>query len=121
MFCKNPGRCDGQKYLCGNCRRMFPTLAMDLDRKKRERKEARRNFGNGEVGGDRNWDPPIHGQTVEGRNVTFSQGKGRREGETLISGGHKNMDGFYGKAGDKGHDHRGAEGQPYGDRGKWRD
>lgn len=83
------------------------------------RKRDRRNFGNGQVGGDRNWHPPVHGTTASGRKVTFSEGRGPRDGETLISRGHVGMDRFYGKSGDKGHDHFGKNGEPHADRGKY--
>lgn len=79
-------------------------------RKERARRaaEAARNdaFGNGEIGGDRNWAPPIHCTTADGRPVTVSFGTGSRQGQTLACDGHVNMTQFYGnaKAG-KGHDH----------------
>lgn len=48
------------------------------------------NFGNGEVGGDRTFTSPVHGNVKEdGQDVTFSQGySGKADGHTLISSGH---------------------------------
>lgn len=71
------------------------------------------NFGNGEVGGDNRWTPPVQGQTADGKDVTVSFGQGSRDGHTLIAKGHVNGDKFYSEGG---HDHFGPNGQSFGDR-----
>lgn len=75
-------------------------------------REREQGFGTGDVGGDRNWTPPVHGTTLEGRQVTISFGRGRRAGQTLVSDGHVGMTEFYknNKSG-KGHDHYLVNGQ----------
>ncbi|MEC3979645.1 hypothetical protein [Amycolatopsis sp. H20-H5] len=76
-------------------------------------------FGNGEVGGDNHWTAPVHGTTADGQDVTASFGTDGRDGEALIARGHADsMGGFYGSSGQKGHDHFGPDGEPYGDRGQ---
>ncbi|HVV71957.1 MAG TPA: hypothetical protein VHI52_10730 [Verrucomicrobiae bacterium] len=65
-----------------------------------------RDFGNGKVGGDRNWTSPVHGTTLEGRPVTIAFGKGVKEGQTLVADGHIGMRAFYAKRHTGlGHDH----------------
>ena len=61
--------------------------------------EDNRNFGNGEVGGGRNWTPPVHANVKEsGKDVTVSLGQMNRKNHTLISGGQEqNADQFYNK------------------------
>lgn len=71
------------------------------------------DFGNGEVGGDNCWSPPVHGTTTDGRAVTVSFGKEGREGHTGIASGHVSGAQFYGP---NGHDHYGPEGQSHADR-----
>lgn len=68
--------------------------------------QAEREFGNGEVRGDRNWTPPVYGSTRDGRLVTISFGRGSRTGQTLVCDGHVSMKVFYAsnKPG-QGHDH----------------
>lgn len=44
--CSNPARCDGYQWLCGRCRRAFPTLARQYDARKQEQRESRRNRNN---------------------------------------------------------------------------
>ena len=39
-MCMNP-RCDGKQYLCGKCRKQFPTLAASMDKEKRSRRNNR--------------------------------------------------------------------------------
>ncbi len=74
------------------------------------------SFGNGEVGGDNRWTPPVHGTIGEtGQPVTVSFGQGSREGHTGIAGGHVTGDQYYGN---NGHDHYGPNGQVHGDRGQ---
>ncbi len=55
------------------------------------------NFGNGEVGGGRNWTSPVHGNTKEdGKDVTISLGQSNQNGHTLISDTHsQSADEFY--------------------------
>jgi hypothetical protein len=36
-LCMNP-RCNGRDYLCGRCRKLYPSLALAMDQKRRERK-----------------------------------------------------------------------------------
>lgn len=45
--CSNPARCDGYQWLCGRCRRAFPTLARQYDARKQEQRESRQNRNNG--------------------------------------------------------------------------
>lgn len=73
-------------------------------------------FGNGEVGGDRNYTPPIHGETKPGDDVTFSQGIGKNDGDTLITDGHVDARTFYD---DKKHDHFKPNGDAWRDRGAY--
>jgi hypothetical protein len=77
------------------------------------------DFGNGEVGGNRNWTPPTYGITDDDRPITFSLGLGPREGETLASSGHKGILEFYDH--ETGHDHYGPDGETgrNGDRNQW--
>jgi hypothetical protein len=76
------------------------------------------NFGNGQVGGDNNWTPPVYGVIGEtGQPVTVSFGQGYREGHTGIASGHIPGGQYYGP---NGHDHYGPQGQVYGDRGALR-
>ncbi len=79
------------------------------------------NFGTGEVGGDDHWSEPVYGNTDDGRDITFSQGQGPREGETLVAEGHVSMSDFYGRRedGNKGHDHLDKDGNLIADRGRW--
>lgn len=80
----------------------------------------RENFGTGEEGGDKHWTPPVHGATRDGRPVTISFGKGKREGETLVCDGHVPMGTFYTRAvPGKGHDHYLVDGKPAKDRGRF--
>lgn len=81
-----------------------------------------RVFGVGTQGGDRNWEPPFHGTTRDGRRVTVSFGRGSRKGETLICDGHVDLNTFYGNRKlkiVKGHDHFAADGSAAKDRGKY--
>lgn len=52
--------------------------------------EQNTNFGTGEVGGDRTFTSPVHGNVASnGKDVTISQGQsGKAVGHTLISSGH---------------------------------
>lgn len=59
------------------------------------------------------WDGPHHGTNNQGKNVTVSFGeKGTtKEGETLISDGHKSSSDFFGDSkSTKGHDHYNGKG-----------
>ena len=56
------------------------------------------NFGNGEVGGDRNWTPPVYGHTG-------------------IASGHVTGAEYYKK--NDGHDHYGPNGESHADRGRY--
>ena len=76
-----------------------------------------RNFGNGEVGGDRNWTPPVYGTTESGQPVTVSFGQGYREGHTGIASGHVTGAEYYKK--NDGHDHYGPNGESHADRGRY--
>ena len=80
-------------------------------------------FGNGQVGGGRTWEAPVHGTTADGDAITASFGKGGREGQTLASRGHTGMAEFYNEQADgkTGHDHYGPDGNTgtRGDRGRW--
>lgn len=71
------------------------------------RDERDRLFGSGEVGGNRNWSPPVHATRADGRPITISFGKGPRQGHVLVADGHiTSMSAFYGTAKEgKGHDH----------------
>lgn len=86
--------------------------------------ENERMFGNGEVDGNNNWTPPVHGSTRDGRAVTVSFGLGSRNGETLICDGHVSRERFWGsrkKHVPKGHDHYLSNGTiaSKNDRGKY--
>lgn len=76
-----------------------------------------RDFGNGEVAGNRTWTPPVYGNVKQtGSDVTISLGQQRREGETLIADGHPGAKDFYGRdrtTGQKGHAHFGPNGEEY--------
>lgn len=39
-LCMNP-KCDGNTYLCGKCRKLYPSLAASLDEKRRQGKQNR--------------------------------------------------------------------------------
>ncbi|WP_124258654.1 hypothetical protein [Rhodococcus ruber] len=86
-------------------------------RKEAERRERERQFGNGDVYGDRNWSAPVHAATRDGRPVTVSFGQGPRAGETLICDGHVGVTEFYERKrdGQKGHDHYLVDGRPAND------
>lgn len=45
-MCMNP-RCDGTDYLCGKCRKIYPSLAASLDQKKRDRRSDKGGRGRG--------------------------------------------------------------------------
>ena len=77
------------------------------------------DFGNGEVGGDRNWTSPVYGQTTEEQDVTVSFGQGYRDGHTGIASGHVSGSQYYNKR--DGHDHYGPNGESHADRGAFRD
>ena len=73
-------------------------------------------FGNGEIGGGRDWEPPVHATATDGTPVTVSYGRGNRAGHQLVCRGHVSMEEFYAKA--SGHDHYGPNGELYADRGR---
>ena len=80
------------------------------------------SFGNGEIGGDNSWTPPVHATTADGRPVTVSFGQGGRTGHTLIADGHVSGSEFYHRdadADEKGHDLYGPHGESFGDYGKY--
>lgn len=87
--------------------------------------ERNKAMGTGEVGGGRNWSPPVHATTQDGRPVTVSFGQGSREGDTLIADGHVDFDTFYERRRDglKGHNHYLVNGDQAGgiDRGRYTD
>ncbi|TLG09440.1 hypothetical protein FEK35_15045 [Nocardia cyriacigeorgica] len=46
-MCTNP-RCNGTDWLCGKCRKIYPSLAAALDTRKRERRDSfKRDLPNG--------------------------------------------------------------------------
>lgn len=64
-----------------------------------------KRFGDGTVGGDRKWLPPVYAlMASDGRPVTISFGRGSRSGESLVADGHIGMKEFY-QRGRVGHDH----------------
>ncbi len=80
------------------------------------------SFGNGEIGGDNSWTPPVHATTADGRPVTVSFGQGGRDGHTLIADGHISGSEFYHRdadADEKGHGHYGPHGESFGNYGKY--
>lgn len=99
---------------------MKEIAAVHDERMRRERNNA---FGNGQIGGDqRNWQPPFHATTKDGRPVTVSFGKGSRTGNTLICDGHVDFSTFYGNRSlqiVKGHDHFLNDGSYGANRGKY--
>lgn len=68
------------------------------------------NFGNGEQGARRDWDPAVHGYMEGHGDVTAQFGRGHREGETLLADGHVNEHEFNGPKGNRGHDHFDGQG-----------
>lgn len=58
------------------------------------------------MGGNKgSWSEPVHGTDGDGNPVTASFGSGSREGETLLSDGHKDTQSFMDSSG---HDHYGS-------------
>lgn len=84
----------------------------------RENPRTSTNFGNGQVGGDRDWTAPVHGTTGYGQDVTVTFGQGYRDGHTGIASGHVDGASFYGGYG---HDHYGESGQLYADRDAYKE
>lgn len=74
------------------------------------------NFGNGEVGGDNSWTPPVYATTADGDPVTISFGQGSRDGHIGIASGHVSGSEYYAPGG---HDHFGPNGELFGDRGAY--
>lgn len=86
-----------------------------------ERPQGNKNFGNGEIGGDRSYTPPVYGMTDDGKNITASWND---KGDTLTARGHVSGKWFYGdpKSGlSVHHDHRDKDGNAgkNGDCGAW--
>lgn len=84
-MCRN-ARCNGTDFLCGRCRREYPSLAASLDEQKRQRRSGgNRGRSNG------GWQPRTQGYGADGSPVTFRKGRSgtSNEGHTLISDGHK--------------------------------
>lgn len=80
------------------------------------------NFGNGEVGGDKSWDQPVHATDGNGNPITISFGRGNNTGQNLVQSGHVDGTSFYGdkeKGIKPGHDHYDKQGNTRkgGDRG----
>lgn len=90
----------------------------------RQRRELNRGFGDGTVGGNKDWEAPFHAAARDGRPVTVSFGRGaNRRGELLICDGHVDLTTFYGNKKlrvVKGHDHFLADGAYAANRGKYR-
>lgn len=76
-------------------------------RKAAKQVRAERAFGSGDErsGGNRNWTPPVHATTSNGRPITVSFGRGARSGDYLVADGHVGMSSFYSVAKAQGHDH----------------
>lgn len=79
-----------------------------------QRSHREQNFGNGEVGGDANWSPPVHATATDGTPVTVSYRQGSRAGHQLVCRGHVGMAEFYARR--SGHDHYGPDGRLIADR-----
>lgn len=103
-MCTN-SRCDGVNYLCGKCRKVYPSLAASLDEKKRHKKHNRSrdtgDRGRRENGG---WTPRTVGTMEDGTVVTFRQGRGDNEDHTLIADGERSARDF-----DRHHNHYGPK------------
>ena len=78
------------------------------------------NFGNGKVGGDSTWKPPIHTTTRGGREITVSYGRkdSKHFGEVLVCDGHVSGEEFYNKSSTY-HDHYRPDGRAFADRGAY--
>lgn len=100
----------------------FPhTHAAEQERKRKQRQQAT-SRPNRYHPNNRNWHPPVHGTTADGRPVTVSFGKdgSTAERNTGIADGHVSDSKYYGRDanGVKNHDHFGPNGESFGDRGR---